>query len=74
MQKVAIKRDFGRTHGAPYRGYGYVSLRLGGGGGGTSLGELEHNNNTKPEFPEFEAGLRHATPEKLNSKSIPFSN
>ena len=31
----------GRTHGAPYRGYGYVPLRY----GGTSLGELEHNNN-----------------------------
>ena len=24
----------GRTHGAPYRGYGYVPLRFGGGGGG----------------------------------------
>ena len=36
----------GRTHGAPYRGYGYVPLRFGGGGGlGTSLGEWEHNNN-----------------------------
>ena len=35
----------GRTHGAPYRGYGYVPLRFGGGGdGGTSLGEWEHNN------------------------------
>ena len=34
---------FGRTHGAPYRGYGYVPLRFGG--GGTSLGEWEHNNN-----------------------------
>ena len=22
----------GRTHGAPYRGYGYVPLRFGGGG------------------------------------------
>ena len=28
----------GRTHGAPYRGYGYVPV------GGTSLGEWEHNN------------------------------
>ena len=27
------KRDsIGRTHGAPYRGYGYVPLRFGGGG------------------------------------------
>ena len=35
----------GRTHGAPYRGYGYVPLKFGGGGGaGTSLGEWEHNN------------------------------
>ena len=24
----------GRTHGAPYHGYGYVPLRLGGGGEG----------------------------------------
>ena len=24
---------FGRTHGAPYRGYGYLPLRFGGGGG-----------------------------------------
>ena len=32
----------GRMHGAPYRGYGYVLLRF---GGGTSLGEWEHNNN-----------------------------
>ena len=24
----------GRTHGAPYRGYGYVPLRFRGGGGG----------------------------------------
>ena len=24
----------GRTHGAPYRGYGYVPLRFGGKGGG----------------------------------------
>ena len=32
----------GRTHGAPYRGYGYVPLKL---AGGTSLGEWEHNNN-----------------------------
>ena len=30
----------GRTHGAPYRGYGYVPL--GFGGGGTSIGEWEH--------------------------------
>ena len=36
---------FGRTHGASYRGYGYVLLKFGGrrGGGGTSLGEWEHN-------------------------------
>ena len=27
-------RNVGRTHGAPYRGYGYVPLRFGGGGGG----------------------------------------
>ena len=32
----------GRTHGAPYHGYGYVPLRFGG--RGTSLGEWEHNN------------------------------
>ena len=32
----------GRTHGASYRGYRYVPLRFGG--GGTSLGEWEHNN------------------------------
>ena len=29
----------GRTHGAPFRGYGYVPLR----NGGTSLREWEHN-------------------------------
>ena len=33
----------GRTHGAPYRGYGYAPLR-GWGRGGTTLGEWEHNN------------------------------
>ena len=38
-----------RTHGAPYRGYGYVPLRFGG-GGGTSLGEWEHNNIFKGPF------------------------
>ena len=27
----------GRTHGAPYRGYGYVPLRGGGGGGGNDV-------------------------------------
>ena len=38
----------GRTHGARYRGYGYVPLRfVEGGGGGTSLGEWEHNNNNE---------------------------
>ena len=31
----------GWTHEAAYRGYGYVPLRF---GGGTSLGEWEHNN------------------------------
>ena len=31
----------GQTHGAPYRGYGYVPLRF---EGGTSLGEREHSN------------------------------
>ena len=47
----------GRTHGAPYRGYGYVPLRFGGwGGGGTSLGAWEHNkiydddNNTSSNY------------------------
>ena len=40
----------GRTHGAPYRGYGYIPLRFGEGGGGTSLGEWEHNNTTKIFF------------------------
>ena len=34
----------GRTHGVPYRGYGYVPLRFGEVGEGTSLGEWEHNN------------------------------
>ena len=34
-------KGIGRTHGAPYRGYGYVPLRAGV--GGTSLGEWEHN-------------------------------
>ena len=38
----AWSHDIGRTHGAPYRGYGYVPLRFGS--GGTSLGEWEHNN------------------------------
>lgn len=32
---------FGRTKGAPYRGYRYIRLRY----GGMSLLELEHNNN-----------------------------
>ena len=32
----------GRTHGAPYRGYGYVPLGVGA--GGTTSGEWEHNN------------------------------
>ena len=42
----------GRTHGAPYRGYGYVPLRFGGGGGGggTSLGKWEHNNKEHGHF------------------------
>ena len=48
--KSSIHVPNGRTHGVPYRGYGYVPLRFGGGGGGggaggTSLGEWEHNNN-----------------------------
>ena len=29
-----IYNNLGRTHGAPYRGYGYVPLRFGGGAGG----------------------------------------
>ena len=29
----SLIRCLGRTHGAPYRGYGYVPLRFGGGGG-----------------------------------------
>ena len=33
----------GRTHGAPYRGCGYVPLGFGG-GGRASLGEWEHNS------------------------------
>ena len=47
---MAASLDFGRTHGAPYRGYGYVPLRFGGGGEGgegTSLGEWEHNNRIR---------------------------
>ena len=39
---------FGRTHGAPYRGYGYVPLRF----GGTLLGEWEHNNSNGTERSE----------------------
>ena len=35
--------NHGRTHGTPYRSFGYVLLRFGG--GGTSLGEWEHNSN-----------------------------
>ena len=46
MMKRMNKEKIRRTHGAPYHGYVYVSLRFGGGGGdGTSLGEWEHNNN-----------------------------
>ena len=30
MQTVSISRKCGRTHGAPFRGYGYVPLRNGG--------------------------------------------
>ena len=33
--------SFGRTNGAPYRGYPLMFR----GGGGTSLGEWEHNSN-----------------------------
>ena len=40
LHLFSICLSFGRTHGAPYRGYGYVPLRF----GGTSLGEWEHNN------------------------------
>ena len=36
---------FGRTHGAPYRGYGTFRQWGCGGGGGTSFGEWEHNND-----------------------------
>ena len=36
----------GRTHGTPYRGYGYVPLRF----EGTSLGEWEHNDNLSQYF------------------------
>ena len=39
--KPHCSSSFGRTHGAPYRGYGYVPLRF----GGTALGEWEHSNN-----------------------------
>ena len=35
--------SLGRTHGAPYRSYGYVPLRF---GVGASLGGWEHNNNS----------------------------
>ena len=48
IEFTPARKSLGRTHGAPYRGYGYVPLRFGGGGGGASLGEWEHNNN-KPE-------------------------
>ena len=41
--KPHCSSSFGRTHGAPNRGYGYVPLRFGG--EGTSLGEWEHSNN-----------------------------
>ena len=34
IARVCMIKAVGRTHGAPYRGYGYVPLRLGGGGGG----------------------------------------
>ena len=46
INRETLKKSLanGRMHGAPYRGYGYVPLRFGG-GGGTSLGEWEHNNN-----------------------------
>ena len=45
MDMKAVVSGIGRTHGAPYRGYGHVPLRFGWGGGGMSLGEWEHNNN-----------------------------
>ena len=38
--------SIGRTHGTPYRGYGYVPLRF----EGTSLGEWEHNDNLSQYF------------------------
>ena len=37
--KSSIHVPNGRTHGVPYRGYGYVPLRFGGGGGGGGQGE-----------------------------------
>ena len=38
--------EYGRTHGAPFSGYGYVPLR----NGGTSLREWEHNTTTQFYF------------------------
>ena len=48
LRTFPSKTTLGRTHGAPYRGYGYVPLRF---GGGTSLGEWEHNNNNIKNSP-----------------------
>ena len=42
MGPVLFIFNIGRTHGAPYRGYGYVPLRFGGWGGGGA----ENGNTT----------------------------
>ena len=43
IQIHTMRFILGRTHGAPYRGYGYAPLQF----WGTSLGEWEHNNNKR---------------------------
>ena len=55
-KKAGLCREasLGRTHGAPYRGHGYVPLRF----GESSLGEWKHNNN-KEQLPWSQSKLRH---------------
>ena len=41
VPSISLTANVGRTHGAPYRGYGYVPLRFGGGGGENVVRRME---------------------------------
>ena len=60
---------------APYRDYGYVPLRFGGGGGGgrTSLGELEHNrlgDSSMSEFFPYSVFGKSVIIQRINQKPL----